>query len=121
MIHRGDIYFIRMAGRMGKGKAGRCPVLVVSSDALNALPLAVVVVPGTDASHLKRDFLSTVRVTARETGLPTDTVFLCHQLRSLDPEKLLEPGDRRPVVAGRLSRDRMREVEQAIQATLDQF
>ena len=68
-LHRGDIYFVTLAGNMGSEQAGRRPVLIVSADAINALPLTVVVIPGTDAANQERDFMSTVRVPARETGL----------------------------------------------------
>jgi mRNA interferase MazF len=120
MLHRGDIYFVTLAGSMGSEQAGHRPVLVVSADAINALPLTVVVVPGTDAANQERDFPSTVRVSARETGLPTDTVFRCHQIRALDPMRFVDAATRRSVpLAGTLPPVRMREIEEAILSTLD--
>jgi mRNA interferase MazF len=62
-------------------------VLVVSSDAINRQPLVVTVVVGTDAKHVPRDYPVNVRVFASETGLPHDTVFLCFQIRSIDPAR----------------------------------
>jgi mRNA-degrading endonuclease toxin of MazEF toxin-antitoxin module len=53
-------------------------------DAINRQPLVIAVVVGTDAKNVPRDYTINVRVTAKETGLPIDTVFLCFQLRSLD-------------------------------------
>lgn len=56
MPRRGEIYFVTLAGSMGREQAGRRPVLVVSSDAINSLPLTVVVVPGTDAANRGTDY-----------------------------------------------------------------
>jgi mRNA interferase MazF len=119
---RGEIYFVTLAGSMGSEQAGRRPVLIVSADDLNARPLTVVVVPGTDAANLQMDFPSTVRVSKKETGLSMDTVFLCHQIRSLDHRRFIDAATRRPVpVAGHLSPERMRDVEDALLGTLDIF
>jgi mRNA interferase MazF len=120
MLQRGDIYFVTLAGSMGTEQAGRRPVLILSADAINALPLTVVVVPGTDSANQAKDYPSTVRVSAKETGLPMGTVFLCHQIRSLDQKRFVDAATRRPVaLAGTLPPERMKEVEDAVLATLD--
>ena len=54
-----------------------------------------------------------VRVTAAESGLPRDTVFLCLQVRSLDPSRLVT----REV--GALPALRMAEVDTALRRALD--
>ncbi len=77
MISRGDIYFVNLDPTKGREQAGYRPVLVVSADAINQQPLVVTVVVGTDAKNVPRDYPTNVRVTARETGLPRNTVFLC--------------------------------------------
>lgn len=120
MLQRGEIYFVTLAGSMGSEQAGRRPVLIISADALNTLPLTVVVVPGTDAANQERDFPSTVRVPAKETGLPMDTVFRCHQIRALDHKRFVDAATRQPVPrAGRMPPERMRAIEEAILSTLD--
>lgn len=88
MIRRGQIYMMDFDPVHGREQAGRRPALVVSSDAINAQPLVVTVVPGTDASKVRTDFSTNVRSTAEESGLPMDTVFLCFQVRSVDHERL---------------------------------
>ena len=70
-------------------------MLVVSSDAINRPPLVVTVVVGTDAANIARNYPVNVRVTAAESGLSRDTVFLCFQVRSLDPSRLATRGRRR--------------------------
>ena len=119
MIHRGEIYFVNLSPVKGREQAGYRPVLVVSSDAINSQPLVVTVVVGTDAKNIPRDYPINVRVTAEETGLPRDTVFLCFQIRSLDPGRLIDPATKRPRVAGRMPAERMEDVVLALKAVLD--
>ena len=88
MIRRGQIYFAAIDPVRGREQAGSRPVLVVSSDAINRLPLVVTVVAGTDAANISRDYPVNVRVTAAECGLARDTMF---QLRSLDRSRLVTP------------------------------
>jgi mRNA interferase MazF len=119
MIRRGEIYFASLDPAEGREQSGYRPVLVVSSDAINRQPLVVAVVPGTDAANVARDYPTNVRVTARETGLPRDTVFLCFQLRSLDQARLSNPATKSPRAAGGLSPARMAEVDQALKLVLN--
>ncbi|HEY8504348.1 MAG TPA: type II toxin-antitoxin system PemK/MazF family toxin [Gemmataceae bacterium] len=83
-IRRGEIYFVDLDPVVGHELAGTRPVLVLSIDSLNRLPLVVTVIPGTDGANVRRNFQSTVRVPPADSGLPMETVFLCLHLRSLD-------------------------------------
>src|ERR1035441_74108 len=94
MPRRGQIYFTSLDPTQGREQSGRRPVLVVSSDAINGQPLVVAVIVGTDAANMQRDYPTNIRVTAAESGLPRDTVFLAFQLRSLDPSRLIGPAGR---------------------------
>lgn len=116
MISRGQIYFINLSPT--REQAGRRPVLVVSVDAINRQPLVIAVVVGTDAKNVPRDYPINVRVTAKETGLPIDTVFLCFQLRSLDPARFYDPKTHRPNLAGTLPSARMAEIDKALKLAL---
>lgn len=118
MISRGQIYFVSLDPTKGREQAGRRPVLVVSADAINRQPLVVSVVVGTDARNVPRDYPTNVRVTAKEAGLPMDTVFLCFQIRSLDPARFYDPKTRRPSLAGNFPSARMAEVERALKLVL---
>jgi mRNA interferase MazF len=86
-ISRGEIYFVDLSPVQGREQAGTPPVLVLSIDAINQLPLVVTVVVGTKGSNLARDYPTNVRVPAAASGLPMETVFLCFQIRSLDPSR----------------------------------
>lgn len=102
----------------GREQAGRRPVLVVSHDAINRQPLVVTVVVGTDATRLAVDYPTNVRVTASESGLPRDTMFLCFQIRSLDPSRFTDPATGQVRLAGRVTPERMSEVDAALRLTL---
>ena len=118
MVSRGQIYFVKLSPTRGREQAGRRPVLVVSADAINRQPLVVTVVVGTRSKNVPRDYPTNVRVTASETGLPHDTVFLCFQLRSLDASRFLDPKTRQPNLAGTMPPARMSEVDEALKLVL---
>ena len=118
MISRGQIYFVNLSPTEGREQAGRRPVLVVSADAINRQPLVVTVVVGTDAKNVPRDYPTNIRVTAKESGLPRDTAFLCFQIRSLDPARFYDPETRRPNLAGNLPAARIADVEKALKLVL---
>jgi mRNA interferase MazF len=83
-------------------------VLVISADAINCLPLVVTVVVGTKGENLTRDHPTNVRVSAKDSGLPMDTVFLCFQLRSFDPSRFVGPP------AGEVSGVALEKIETAV-------
>ena len=113
MPSRGQIYFASLDPIQGREQSGRRPVLVVSSNAINRQSLVVTVIVGTDAANIQRDYPTNIRVTAGESGLPRDTVFLAFQLRSLDHSRFTSP------VAGSLSPILMTEVANALRLTLE--
>jgi mRNA interferase MazF len=111
-IKRGKIYFVNLNPVQGREQAGQRPVLVLSVDAINNAPLVVTVVVGTRGERVPRDFPTNVRVTAEEGGLSMETVFLCFQIRSLDPRRFsAEP-------VGKLRGTAMNQVENAIRYCL---
>ncbi|MFH0729051.1 MAG: type II toxin-antitoxin system PemK/MazF family toxin [Pseudomonadota bacterium] len=119
MIKKGEIYFVDLNPVKGREQSGRRPVLVVSADAINSQPLVITVVVGTNASRITRDYPINVRVSASESGLPLDTVFLCFQIRSLDPARFIDSKTGRPVPAGVMPLNRMAEVNSALMQVFD--
>ena len=111
-LKRGDIYFVNLNPVTGREQAGQWPVLVLSTDSLNRLPLVVTVVVGTKGENIPRDYPTNVRIPASESGLPMETVFLCFQIRSLDAERFPSQP------AGKISGAVLRQVEDAVRYCL---
>jgi mRNA interferase MazF len=111
-IKRGEIYFVNLNPVQGREQAGHRPVLVLSIDAINKLPLVVTVVVGTKGANIGRDYPTNVRVSSADSGLPLETVFLCFQVRSLDPKRFSD----KP--AGRISGETVSQVEDTVRYCL---
>lgn len=111
-VQRGEIYFVNLNPVQGREQAGQRPVLVLSVDSINRLPLVVTVVVGTKSANVTRDYPTNVRVSTAESGLPMETVFLCFQLRSLDPSRFVGPP------AGKVSGAVLEQAEHAVRHCL---
>jgi mRNA interferase MazF len=111
-INRGEIYFVNLNPVKGKEQAGHRPVLILSVDSINRLPLVITVIVGTKGANLTRNYQTNVRVSTEESGLPMETVFLCFQVRSLDAKRFPEQP------AGKLSSEGMQRVEDAVRYSL---
>jgi mRNA interferase MazF len=73
-IAQGDVFWADLPPPQGSTAGFRRPVVVVQGDALNRSRLAtVVIVPLTSNLHWA-DVLGNVRLAARSTGLPKDSV-----------------------------------------------
>ena len=106
---RGEVWWAELAPRSGSEQRGRRPVVVVSSDALNAVARwrSVVVVPLSTSERPQRAGPTAVAIPARAAQLPSASVALCHQITPL-----VEP-------LGVLPAGLLREVERGINAALD--
>ena len=111
-MQRGEIYFVNLNPVQGREQAGQRPVLVLSIDAINRLPLVVTVIVGTKGENVTRDYPTNVRLSPAESGLPMETVFLCFQLRSLDPTRFAG------APAGRVTGTAMQCIEAAVRYCL---
>src|SRR5262245_3328004 len=111
-VQRGEVYFVNLNPVQGREQAGQRPVLVLSINAINRLPLVVTVVVGTTRENITLDYPTNVLLSPAESGLPMETVFLCFQLRSLDPTRFSGPP------AGRVSEAAMRRIDEAVRYCL---
>lgn len=111
-IQRGQVYFVNLDPVYGREQAGTRPVLVLSIDTINDLPLVVTVVLGTKGVNIKRNYPTNVRVSPEESGLPIETVFMCFQIRSLDKERFSTEA------VGQISEAKMLEVEACVRYCL---
>jgi mRNA interferase MazF len=111
-IQRGDLYFVNLNPVQGREQSGHCPVLVLSIDTINRLPLVVTVVVGTKGDNITRDYPTNVRLAPSESGLPMETVFLGFQVRSLDPRRFSN------LPAGRVTEAALRRIEAVVRYCL---
>ncbi len=112
-IVRGEIYCVDLNPTTGREQAGKRPVLVLSNNTINRLPLVVTVVVGTKGGRVSRDYPTNVRLSSAKTGLPMETVFLCFQIRALDPQRF-------PMkAAGSVAEEDMEKIENAVRYCLD--
>ena len=112
VLKRGEIYFVNLNPVRGREQSGKRPVLILSINAINKLPLVVTVIVGTKGENIKRDYSTNIRVSPNESGLPLETVFLCFQVRSLDSTRFPE------IPVGKLTTEKMDEVETAVRYCL---
>jgi mRNA interferase MazF len=112
VIQRGEIYFVNLNPVQGREQAGQRPVLVLSVDEINRLPLVITVVVGTKGANISRDYPTNVRVAPDASGLPEETVFLCFQIRSLDAKRFLAPS------VGKVTGAVLAEIEDAVRYCL---
>ena len=86
-IHKGDVFFCNLDPTFGYEQRGARPVVVLQNDTANDRLKTIMVAPLT--SNLKaKNYLLTVFVEAKSSGLPKDSVILLFQIRTLDKRRL---------------------------------
>jgi len=109
-MRRGEVYLADLNPVKGSEQAGTRPVLIFEDDRLIPATLTIIVIPFT--TNLRMQQLPTcVLVPAGEGGLRQDSVAICHQIRALDKEGLIE-------FWGKLPGVRMTQIEQGLLRTL---
>ncbi len=112
-MRRGDVYWADIMPRSGSEQGGRRPVIIVSHDAFNEVPgwRSVIVVPvSTSAAQAKRG-PTAVYLPKGAGGLKKESVALCHQITTLDREKIAEQ-------IGILALDTLKAIEEGIKAAI---
>ena len=64
--------------------------MVVSDDALNTVLNVVNVLPITTRKLGRRVYPNEVLIGVGEAGLPNESIVLCHQIRTLDNQRLIK-------------------------------
>lgn len=108
---RGDVFSARLDPTEGSEQAGTRPVIVVSRDSINANSPVVVIVPVTDASNVKRTYPSHVFLAKGGGGLKSDSIGKAEQIRAIQVSRFVG-------YYGRLDRDAITRIEEAIKITL---
>jgi len=113
-MQRGELYWAHLTPRSGSEQQGRRPVVVVSNDGFNDVPSwrSVIVIPLTTSTRQARRGPTAIPLSASESGLPSDSTAVCHQITTLDRSKLATR-------IGALSERAIERIEQGIIAACD--
>ncbi|MFH1465032.1 MAG: type II toxin-antitoxin system PemK/MazF family toxin [Pseudomonadota bacterium] len=113
-MKRGDIYIAIVQPRSGAEISGERPVLIISHDSFVRVPgwRSITVVPLSSSARQARRGPTVVALPDGAGGLRGAGVAVCHQLTTLDRDKLTRR-------VGTLPPELVARVEQAIRAALD--
>ena len=110
MVRRGELYYADLSPVIGSEQGGVRPVLVVQNDVGNKYSPTIIAAAVT--SKIDKAKLPThIELSAREYGLPKDSVVLLEQIRTLDKTRLKER-------IGQVSREKMLSINQALMVIL---
>jgi len=112
-MKRGDVYWADLSPRSGAEQRGRRPVIVISHDAFNHTRgwRSIIIVPLSTSVAQARRGRSVVLLNVG-TGLNKESVALCHQVTTLDRNKLTQR-------IGELDSFEMSQVENGLKAAMD--
>ncbi len=82
------IYRANLDPVVGSEQGKTRPVLVISEDAVNTLINTVNVIPLTTRKPERRIYPNEAALDAGQFGQPNESVVLCHQIRTLDKQRL---------------------------------
>ena len=106
IVHRGEIYYADLSPVVGSEQGGVRPVLIVQNDVGNKFSPTVIAAAITRQKD-KANLPTHIAVDAQDSGLMKDSIILLEQVRTLDKHRLREK-------MGRLDRDSMNRVDQAL-------
>lgn len=89
-MKRGDVFWAELAPRSGSEQRGRRPVIVVSNDGFNRVEAwrSIIVVPISTSPAQRRRSPTAITIPKGAAGLGHESVALCHQITTLDRDKL---------------------------------
>lgn len=111
-FRRWDLAWAGLDPALGHEQAGRRPVLVLSNDVISRAIGLVAIVPLTTWKQGRRVYPTEVLLSAAATSLPSASLALCHQVRTVSARRLSSAKGR--VDDGKLRSD----IEQAVRLWL---
>lgn len=90
VIERGDIWWASLPEPDGSGPGGRRPVLVIQADAFNRSAIGTTIIAILTGRLDRAQAPGNVLLTAKQTGLPRDSVVNVSQLFTVDKAVLTE-------------------------------
>ena len=86
-IHRGDIFIADLDPVVGSEQGGVRPVLIVQNERGNRFSPTVICAAMTSRVG-KNDLPTHVWISAKDSGLKSDSLVLCEQIRTLEKRRL---------------------------------
>ena len=110
-IKRGYIWTVDLRSGIGSEVTKKRPSLIVSNNTVNNISPTVVIIPLSSQIY---KILGPERlfIAKKESKLAKDSVILVTQIRAIDKTRLIKP-------ISLISKDKLREVEEAIRIVLD--
>ncbi len=108
-VKRGEIYWVDWNPGRGSEQSGTRPALIIQNDTGNKFSPTTIVAGLTTARNKYYPFL--VKITAKESGLPQDSVVDLSVIMTIDKTRLQDK-------CGELSPSKMAEVDSAIKVSL---
>lgn len=106
---RGDIWWVDFGSTRGSEQSGQRPALVIQNDIGNEHSSTTIVAAIT--SQIKKPYPVHVEISSVESGLSKEGTILLEQLLTISESRLIRQ-------AGKLSKDKMKEVGLALRASL---
>jgi mRNA interferase MazF len=89
IIHRGEVYYADLSPVIGSEQGGCRPIIILQNDVGNKFSPTTIIAPIT--SRLTKHPLPThVALNKGECGLPSDSMILLEQVKTIDKQRLKE-------------------------------
>ena len=87
IVHRGEIYYADLSPVVGSEQGGLRPVAILQNDIGNKYAPTTIIAPITSCLT-KKPLPTHIPLNNYEGGLPTDSVVLLEQVRTIDKQRL---------------------------------
>ncbi len=88
--YRWDIFLANLDPVIGSEQGKTRPVLVISKEEINQILPVVNILPLTSRKFNRKIYPNEVLIPAKIGGLETDSIVLCHQIRTPDKRRLIK-------------------------------
>jgi mRNA interferase MazF len=89
-VYRWDVWLANLDPVVGSEQGKSRPVLVLSVTRLNSILPVVNVLPLTSRKPGRKIFPNEALIPQNTAGLPNESIALCHQIRTLDKQRLVK-------------------------------
>ncbi|HLC67476.1 MAG TPA: type II toxin-antitoxin system PemK/MazF family toxin [archaeon] len=109
-VSRGDVILVNLEPVVGSEQGKTRPVLVIQNDTGNKLSPTTIIAPIT-SKVFSKNFLTNVEIDSSNSSLKQKSTILLNQIRTIDKSRIIKN-------YGRISSEKMKEVDDAIMISL---